>query len=226
MWEDLAKKDRTISKHVSSNTKLEGVPVVYPPYACLWFGVLTLGLSVIVWAYGWHGYCWHGVVKVIVTLLILLRVSIMAHVHWVSCSSRCSGPRVPGIVGCFECFCSCVIELFELLSIGCSSRRITHDLVIRRPSGHHIFGDKVGIWPVHAMATVVGSITAYTPDENWQQYVERLQFFMEANGVTDTSRKSTVAQLSGNPADTTVHSHVLFFRHSWPATFYHFCIYC
>lgn len=25
-----SKKDRTISKHVSSNTKLEGVPVVYP----------------------------------------------------------------------------------------------------------------------------------------------------------------------------------------------------
>ena len=64
------------------------------------------------------------------------------------------------------------------------------------------------------MATVVGSITAYTPDENWQQYVERLQFFMETNGVTDASRKSTVAQLSGNPVDTTVPSHVLFFRHS------------
>ena len=39
------------------------------------------------------------------------------------------------------------------------------------------------------MATVVGSIAAYTPEENWQQYVERLQFFMEATGVTDASKK-------------------------------------
>lgn len=39
------------------------------------------------------------------------------------------------------------------------------------------------------MATVVGSITAYSPDEDWQQYVERLQFFMEANGVTDEGKK-------------------------------------
>ena len=39
------------------------------------------------------------------------------------------------------------------------------------------------------MATVVGSIAAYTPGENWQQYVEWLQFFMEANGVTDASKK-------------------------------------
>ena len=34
------------------------------------------------------------------------------------------------------------------------------------------------------MATVVGSIAAYTPYENWQQYVEQLQVFMEANDVT------------------------------------------
>ena len=40
------------------------------------------------------------------------------------------------------------------------------------------------------MATVVGSITAYTPDENWQQYVERLLWlFMETNRVTDASKK-------------------------------------
>ena len=108
-------------------------------YACLWFGVL--GLSVVVWVYGWHGYCWHGVVMVIVTLLILLWLSTVAHVYWVSCTSCCSGPRVPGIVGCFKCFCSCVIELFRLLSIGCSSRWIYHNSVIRRPSGHHSHRD-------------------------------------------------------------------------------------
>ena len=40
------------------------------------------------------------------------------------------------------------------------------------------------------MATVVGSITAYTPDENWQQYVEWLLWlFMETNRVTDASKK-------------------------------------
>ena len=40
------------------------------------------------------------------------------------------------------------------------------------------------------MATVVGSISAYSPDEDWQQYVERLQFFLEANGgVTDEGKK-------------------------------------
>ena len=39
------------------------------------------------------------------------------------------------------------------------------------------------------MATVVGSIADYTPDENWQQYLEWLQFFLEVNGVTNASKK-------------------------------------
>ena len=40
------------------------------------------------------------------------------------------------------------------------------------------------------MATVVGSIAAYTPNENWQQYVEwLLQVFIEVKGVTNASKK-------------------------------------
>ena len=37
--------------------------------------------------------------------------------------------------------------------------------------------------------TTVGSISEYSPEENWQQYVEQLQFFLEANGVTDQGKK-------------------------------------
>ena len=35
------------------------------------------------------------------------------------------------IVGCFECFCSYVLDLFGLLFIGCSSCRIDRNSVIR-----------------------------------------------------------------------------------------------
>ena len=38
------------------------------------------------------------------------------------------------------------------------------------------------------MATI-GSISEYSPEENWQQYVEWLQFFLEENGVMDPGKK-------------------------------------
>ena len=49
------------------------------------------------------------------------------------------------------------------------------------------------------MVTVVGSIAAYAPDENWQQYIEWLQFFMEANGVTNASKKRATFLLVVGP---------------------------
>ena len=83
------------------------------------WSILTLGLSVIVWVYGWHGYCWHVVVMVIVTLLVLLCIY-RGSCGLSSCTLCCSGPRVPGIVGCFVCFAlvslSCWIVVHWLFS--------------------------------------------------------------------------------------------------------------
>ena len=41
----------------------------------------------------------------------------------------------------------------------------------------------------HYVVVTIDSITTYTPDKDWQQYVEWLQFFLEVNRAMDASRR-------------------------------------
>lgn len=52
------------------------------------------------------------------------------------------------------------------------------------------------------MAALLGSIGAYDADkEEWPQYVERLSFFFEANGITGADKKKvSFLTLIGRPA--------------------------
>ena len=65
---------------------------------------------------------------------------------------------------------------FPVEVLYCSLRRYP------RWGYYKTFGDEVGI----GMAAVLGKV------EQWPQYVERLEYFFEANGITDAEKKRSV----------------------------------
>ena len=78
---------------------------------------------------------------------------------------------------------SAMISCFLVEVLYCSLRRYP------RWGYYKTFGDEVGI----GMAAVLGKVEQYDPElEEWPQYVERLEYFFEANGITDAEKKRSV----------------------------------
>ena len=57
------------------------------------------------------------------------------------------------------------------------------------PTFVNVFAENLFIRLEYMVGMVTVGISAYTPDENWQQSVARLQVFMEVNEVIDVSKK-------------------------------------